>query len=472
MAVLGLVAASCGPPPAIEGLGGGVVDGKLPDCPAEALAKAKGKVKVVLWHGLGVTPLRALEDMVSKYNASQDKVEIVALQQGTSYDEVLRKYEAASATGGLPGIVFTEDTTLQTMVDSGTIFPAQACMEATGFDFNRISESVRNYYTTDGAYWPGYANVSGPVLYFNRAHFEKAGLDPSKPPQTLEEMRDVARVLKDKAGIEHPIALKLDEWYFECWLTGAGEQVVNKNNGRDGRPTKANVDNPTAVKILKLLREMKDEGLLQAFSDTDGQVNQFFALASQESSMTIETSTAATSIKAFLGGDLEEAPAGSSDAVNTSELIPEAAPFPGVEGSGHVRVSGGGYFIVNGTKSDPAPPEQIAAAWDFFQFMMKPENVVQQHITGSYLPVVSPAQDEPEVKKFWTDDIAGKMLRMAFAQLSDIDPNNPGPVMGPYPQYVEALRTALDQAVLNGMDPKEALATANEEITAELQASQ
>ncbi len=44
----------------------GIVDGKLPDCPVEALAKAKEKVKVVLWHGLGVTPLRALQEMVSR----------------------------------------------------------------------------------------------------------------------------------------------------------------------------------------------------------------------------------------------------------------------------------------------------------------------------------------------------------------------------------------------------------------------
>ena len=137
-------------------------------------------------------------------------------------------------------------------------------------------------------------------------------------------MRTAAQALK-KAGIEKPIALKLDEWYFECWLNGADEQVVNNNNGHDGRPTKSNINNAAALEVLTLLKQMKKEGLLQAFSDTDGQVNQFLALASQQSSMTIETSTGAAAIKSFLGGDLEEA-AGMGE-VDTRELIPRAASF-------------------------------------------------------------------------------------------------------------------------------------------------
>lgn len=156
----------------------------------------------------------------------------------------------------------------------------------------------------------------------------------------------MAQALK-KAGIEKPIALKLDEWYLECWLNGAGEQVVNNNNGHDGRPTKSNINNAAALEVLTLLKQMKKEGLLQAFSDTDGRSTNF-AFASQQSSMTIETSTGAAAIKSFLGGDLEEA-VGMGE-VDTRELIPWAASFPGLTEPGKVRVSGGAFFMARNQK--------------------------------------------------------------------------------------------------------------------------
>ena len=43
-------------------------------------------------------------------------------------------------------------------------------------------------------------NVSEPVLYYNVNHFKQAGLDPTKPPQTLDELEETARTLKE-AGV-------------------------------------------------------------------------------------------------------------------------------------------------------------------------------------------------------------------------------------------------------------------------------
>ena len=435
----------------------------------DALKKAKGPVEVVLWHGLGVQPKKALDDMVKKYNASQSKVKIVALQQGTSYDEVLRKYESASAESGMPGMIFVEDTTVQTMIDGGTIFPSEACMKATGFDVSRYQAAVRSYYTVDGVFWPGYVNVSQPILYFNSAHFAKAGLTAADAPKTLDELSAVAKKLK-AAGIAKPIALKLDEWYFESWINGAGEPVVNNDDGRSARATKASVNNPKAVEILTKLKKMQDDGLLQSFSDTDGQINQFLALASGQSTMTIETSAAASTIKAFLGGTLEEAQ-GQTAGIDTNAIRPESAPFPGLTEPGKARVSGGAFYIVSGTKSQKMSDESIAGAWDFYQFMSKPENVVQMHIESTYLPVISPAEDDPKLAKFWKDDIAGRLVATARKQLDTIDPKKPGPRMGPYPEYVVSLRNALDRVMFSNEDPKKSLDQANGEINKSLGAS-
>lgn len=459
--------AACGPPPVIAGAGGTITATSLPNCPIDALAKytpTGGKrIQVTLWHGLGVEPKRALDRMVAKYNASQNKVQVSALQQGTSYDEVLRKYQAAASTSGLPGAIYVEDTSTQRMVDTGTLMPSEACMKATKFDLTRYEPLVRAYYTVDDVFWPAYANVSGPVLYYNASHFAKAGLDPTKPPTTLEEMRTAALALK-KIGISKPIALKLDEWYLECWLVGAGDQVVNNNDGRDGKPTKATFNTPNARKVLSLLQQMKREGLLQGYSDTDGQLNQFLALASQKSSMTIETSTAASTIKAFLAGNLQETPAGAADNVNKKDLDPKSAAFPGLSAPGRVRVSGGAYYMVRGTAKQKTPPEVIAGAWDFFSFMSRPENVATLQIEGGYLPVISPAEKDPRLAAFYKNDVAGQLVVPAREQLGNVSPKQPGPLIGPYLDYAEALRGAMDAAVLQNQPVEPELVKATKTV--------
>ena len=121
-------------------------------------------MEVELWHGLGAESENNLDALAQKFNEGQDKVRILVRNQGVSYEEVLRKYVAAIPSRQLPGIVYLEDTSLRQVVDSGTLLPAQACEEADGFSTGQLP-AVRNYYTSEGVYWPGYPNVSEPVLW-------------------------------------------------------------------------------------------------------------------------------------------------------------------------------------------------------------------------------------------------------------------------------------------------------------------
>lgn len=458
-----LVLAACGPPPTIEVSGGDPVSASnLPPCPMDALEQAEGTTKLILWHALGAEPLKALENITKSFNDSQDKVQVELRNQGTDYSEVLRKYTQAAASGqGVPALVFLEDTTIRTVVDTGTLFPAEACAEELGFDLDTIKPAVRSYYTLDDVFWPGYAAVSEPILYYNRNHFKKAGLDDTKPPQNLAELRTAAEALKE-SGIDKPIALKLEPWFFTCWVIGAGEEVVSPDNGRSGRPDAANLDNPAAITALQWVQDMVADGLAEPISDTPGQIDQYLAVAQQKSSMLIETSTAATSIKAFIGGDLDEA--GGQTVPDPDALDPAAAPFPGVSGPGGVRVSGG-YFAV----SNRVPDAQQAGGAQFLAFMSEPEQVVEWHLTGSYLPVIGDVADDPRIQKFWKEDKAGQLLKVGYDELELIDPESPGPLIGPYPEYVTAAQDALEASARSGVSPKEALEKANKEVNDDLE---
>jgi len=466
-----LVAAACGGPKGSDDGGastGKAGTGRLPTCPVSALPKAKGKVKVTLWYsGLSAKPLDTLLAMVKAYNANQDKVALQAENQGQDYDSGLAKVKSAVKTKELPQLTLLENTALPAMVDSGIIFPAEACMKASKVSLDDIEPAVRAYYTVGKTYWPGYVNVSEPILYYNKAAFIKAGLDPEKPPTNFAELRAVAEKLK-ASGVPKPLALSLKRWFIESWLNGSGQSVVNADDGRKATPTKASIDTPQTVKILKELKSMADDGLLQGISNTPGNIDQYLALQGN-SAMTIETSTASTSIAAFLKGDLTGKDLGAGDLkVDPSQLKAGSASFPGVEKPGRVSVGGGAFFLFD-PKVYGGTPEQLAGAWDFLRFMGETKQAVQWHVQGSYLPSVKAVNDSPAVKEFATTDVGGALLKPAREQLAQIDPAKPGPLIGPYKDYGDAVEAMFESVMLKGTDPATAAKTAQARITDALQ---
>ena len=117
-------------------------------------------------------------------------------------------------------------------------------------------------------------------------------------------------------------------------------------------------------------------------------------------------------------------------------------------------MSGGAFFLTN----TPAPEVQ-AAAWAFMRFMWETESQVAWHLVGSYLPTTQAAVGAPEVAAYWVDDLAGRMLKVSYDQLLTVDPARPGPQIGPYRAYSEAIKNSLDRLVLRG-DSVDAVVTA------------
>jgi sn-glycerol 3-phosphate transport system substrate-binding protein len=465
-----LVAAACSEPPT-TGSGNAVQIGpgaELPECPLDALDEAKGPVEVNLWYGGLVGSTKAtMEDIVARFNASQDKVRVTANDQGAAYEEIFRKYESASATPEqLPDIIYLEDTQLQAMIDGGQVLPAQACMKAAGYDVTDIEPVARSKYSVGDVLYPGYMNVSTPVLYYNKAHWVKAGLDPNDPPQTLDEIYTQAKALKVAGVSEKPLSFRVSRWFFETWLTGIGEDIVNNRDGRQAPATESTFATPEADDLVGWLKKMNDEGLLNAFADTEGSIDQYLALATQQSSMLIETSAASATIADALGGNVTAAEAGidfDASVLDKSELVPGAAAMPGIESAGKVIPTGGAFYILN--TSEPA---QQAASWAFLQFMLRPEIAKIWHMNGAYLPIVKAVEDDPEVQAFWTDKLTGVLLKPAVDQLAAADPDHPGPLIGPYVDEALAIENALDAVLFEDQDVAESLTHAQDEVTQSL----
>ena len=474
LVVLALVVAACGGTSGGDDAGGdgggdGGEEAALPECPVDALEGADGPVELTVWHSYVAKTEQALNDLADQYNASQDKVRVSIESQGNSYSELQRKYQQAIPSGDLPGIAILEDTQNQSMADSGTVVPLNSCDEADdSFDTSDFLPIALDYYAIDDVVWPVSMNLSTPILYYNKKHFEQAGLDPNDPPQTLQEMRDAAQAIADAniPGVEAPWVQVSNPSFVESWMTGAGVELVNNGNGRDEPATAATIaDNQELLDLFEFLNGMVDDGLLNPLPDTEGQIDQYTAMASQRSSMAIETTTAATSIEAFLKGQLDTSQLSEDGRINVEGLDLEgldiaAAPLPGVSEPGRPQVGGGVYYITNTT-----PPEVQAAAWDFVKFINTTESQVFNNLQGSYMPLLESAVDDPELKATWEDTLSGQWLALGFDQLqTGVDPEAPGITLGPYTEFRDALGGALESMYFNDGEPAAVLADAQTEI--------
>lgn len=474
---LALLAAACG---GDDGGGGGEAgDGEagidLPDCPVDALESADGPVEITLWHSAIATAAQALDQIVEEYNASQDQVVVRAEGQGASFEELQRAYNQAIQADELPELALLEDTQTLALADSGTILPATACLEASGETDADLVPTIIDYYSIDGVQYPASATPANALLYYNRDHFEQAGLDPDDPPETLQEMRAAAEAIQDAGVSDAPIAYYLAPWIFEFWLTGAGIPFVDNDNGRgDGETTEAVFDTPEVVELLETFQDLQADGLLQPFPYREGDIDHYLVMANPDpaarASMQVESSSAATAVESFLKGELdpgelsEDARVVVTDDLQLS-LNLDAAPFPGIDAPGRVQVGGGVLYLTDG-----GAPEAQAAAWDFAQFFNQPEVQATASLVGGSDPVNTVTATLPEVQQTWETTLSGSWLAISYQQMIDgIDPDFPGPLVGPYTEMRTAISNMLDAVLLAGTDPADAVAAAEAEVTAALE---
>ncbi|MHB1137735.1 MAG: extracellular solute-binding protein [Microthrixaceae bacterium] len=454
-----------------DGAGGGA-DAEL--CPVDALEDADGPIEITAWHAWVGKTATTLEQIANDYNASQDRVVVKVESQGT-YEEMLKKYEDSLADpASLPDIVMNVDTATQFMIDSGTVIPAAACLAAdpdAQATYDDILPAVTAAYTVEDVLWPAAFSVSEPVLYTNNNHMVAAGLDPADPPANLEELRAAAEAIKaaNLQGVGEPLVLRMDSWYLEHWLTGDQIPIVDEDNGRSGLATTAELTSPETQEIFDWFKAMHDDGLLKAVPYANP-YDQLFAMALQSSSMLIDTSTAITTVDAAISGTLTNESIGAVDLpINLADFSFDSLSIgvglnPGLTSAGQGQIGGAAWYVV-----DSGDAASIAATWDFVQFSNETPQQVMWTLEGSYLPISTSARQDPAIEAEFTSTRRGQWLAVAADGLELLDAGFPGPVVGPYNQFREIYRNALEQVTLGGAETAPLVEESNAAFQTELE---
>lgn len=431
-----------------------VVSLAIGGCASKGVHYVGGRVEVRLWHSMSGINSNALQKIVDGFNASQTTWKVVPIYQG-GYPDSLKKLVSSFGTSETPAMVQLDDVELQFMVDSNATVPPQdfinldnaAAGTSEGYappiDLADFEPRALQYYTLGGKLRAMPFNLSGLVLYYDKQAFKDAGLDPNKPPATLEELKADAEKLtkRDSKGriIKNGIALSIDPWKFEQMLAKQGALYANNENGRAGRATKVVFDSPQGRAILAWWQNMVKSGLATnvGLSGLDA----FVAITQGKSAMAIESTANIRGILTLLGP--------ASSRFGTGPL-----PSIATKAQGGVILGGAAIWIMKGR-----PEIEQRGAWEFLKYATQPQVQAQWHVDTGYFPVrVSSWNLEPAV----TVDRQFPQYTTARDQVLRSPQNfaTAGAVIGPFTQVRESITSAFEQVLVGGKTPQQALATA------------
>jgi len=335
---------------------------------------AQDQVTINWWHiSTEATQAAYWQDLADAYMAEHPNVNIeITILENAAFKERLVTVMQAND----PPDLFQSwgGAVLWTYADNGLVRNIAPELEGEWRD-SFATQAALNLFGQNGEYY-GVPYTWGAVgLFYNKALFEQAGLDPDNPPATWEEFLDAVQTLKD-AGIT-PISLGEGEkwpghfWWVYLALRLGGEEAFLSAYNREGAFTDA-----PFVQAGEYLQQLID---LEPFNEG------FLGMTHPESEGVFGNGEAAMILMGHWVPDAQAQYSESGEGIGDENLgffnfpaIPEGAGNPG-------DVLGGGDGFAVGAN---APDEAV----DFLRFLTSVEN----QRTGAEIfivPVVNGLED-------------------------------------------------------------------------------
>ena len=412
-------------------------------CSPSALSNISSPVTINFWESAARANVQVLTTLTQKFNSSQDKVRVNLVSQA-SYNATWQKYQAGLSNGELPDIVQLQDIDTQGAIDTQSFQPVQNCMRGFSYQTGDLLPRALAYWNVNHTQWGMPFAVSGPVLYYNKLAFKKAGLNPAQPPNTLPELvADAATLSQHGLG---GMGLKLDPWLFESSLATDNQLLANNNNGRTARSTKVVFDSPTGTQVFSQLDQMVRSGAATTNSALGAdQYDNLLGVGSGKYSMTIDTSAALGTIQQVLAtGQYPNVQVG-------------VAPFPkfAAGSTGGVQPAGSALWI-----SRRSSAAKQAAAWEYAAFLDSTDSQASWSVGTGYMPLRTSSAQSALVQGYWATNPG---FEVSYTQLVDGPQTyaTDGAVLGPFDGVRTAIASAEASMAVNGASPSSAIASAS-----------
>lgn len=234
-------------------------------CSAAALCVLAGvasadPVKFEYWYGLTGDLGEVVLETCNRFNASQDEYEAVCVGQD-GYDKAVQNTIAAFRAGQHPTLLQAFDAGTADLMLSGEFYPVKQLMEDAGIavDWDDYFPGIANYYSaSNGDFFSMPWNSSTPVYYWNKEHFEKAGI--TEAPVTWEGL-EAAFVKLKESGQACALAYAPSSWIdLEQFSMVHNVPVASNDNGYAGLDTELLFNTTLHVTHMKNIQRWLNDG--------------------------------------------------------------------------------------------------------------------------------------------------------------------------------------------------------------------
>ena len=280
------------------------------------------------------------QTLIDAYNAShKNKVKLTVIPA----DSYQQKVGSAAGAKQLPDLLATDVVYAPNYASKGVYLDITARVNTLAFK-STLAPAHMKTATHQGKIYGVPHDIDLSAIFYNKVLFTKAGLDPAKPPTTLDELyTDVKKINALGGGTNGyffggacPGCMLFTTWPM-IWASGA--TVLNDAG------TASTINNPTATSVYALYRKMVSEGLVPASAKNE---------------------SGPTWTQAFQDGKIGIQPMGATSLQGMKEgtdLQVGVAPIPGLTGGTSSFVGGDVLGISSNSK-------HAAQAWDFISWTL------------------------------------------------------------------------------------------------------
>ena len=385
-------------------------------CSPSALDDVKGVVEVSLWNDLAPRERSSLEALIKDFNGSNPHVH-VSLSDKSPTEHLANDFLTADP-GARPDLVTLAGDAIQPAVDQRLVVPAQNCLDATDRTFADLVPGALASAAIDGVQWGVPFGASGDVLTYNRAAFRRAGLDPDRPPLTLEDVASAGRTLIAGGGVATGLSVPDPVPLFLA-----------------ARVTPDHLDSDTGLAVARWLADAGRSGVAQPSTSHEG-LAAVLDLGNGRSGMAIAQTTQ-------LPGAAAAIHAGQAPGL---ELGVASLPTP--SGTTAVPFRADALFL-----SAESSAEKRAAAWAFLTWLVEPAQQARFASETDFYPVNTKAPALEPLASQWKDTpelAAGWKALTGGQQVGDL-------LTAPRPYLMRELRNGGDRSLYQSSEPDTAM---------------
>ncbi|NOY83121.1 MAG: ABC transporter substrate-binding protein [Kiritimatiellaeota bacterium] len=331
------------------------------------------RIHLAYWEKWGSFERDACQAMVDAFNRSQDRIYV----HYVNTSQVDRKAMLAIIGGTPPDVVGLWAQNVQPFASAGALLPLDSLMAKSGLSPERYTPQYLRIGTYDGRIYALPTTPASVALFYNRDHFKEkaselraAGLDPERPPRTIEELDRYADVLTEFNPDGSPKRMGFlptePGWWNAEWGYYFGGSLYDKRTGRVTPDSSANI---RAFLWLKRYAEKYGRDKLlrfrAGFGNFDSPNNAFIA---GKVSMEIQGVWFPNFIRR-----------------HRPHMHFGVAPFPTARG-----VPGPRSFLDADVIAIPRGCRQIEAAWEFVRFAQGKGLEILCRLQGKHMPIKDP----------------------------------------------------------------------------------